>query len=334
VTERGRTVQNILLRRKYHPTAIGNREVKVEGNVVDLSLLGVEESAQRVCKYFSALDDTGEWLSEIVLCGLLTQAQRYAANGWVPHPPLVSSIIELVAYQWYFDRKGIAGFRDKYNETWGQLNGKAESAMSGGSIAELLNAVTDFTNEWEFMYRLEQIGYEVGEMHTTGGVEFVLESGHAVEMFRKRSDPSFPVTFTDDGPRFTAGRQVTNLPSALQSAWDLAQHRIKKKVERASKPLDIIAVDITSRMAGMKLMGIAGLSNTGHFSLHNQMGQAVRIAERGGPAILFYTRPRSCGRAAAVAIPLDPEFPWYGALGAPSVRVRPLRPSDLNTFRN
>jgi len=297
---------------------------------VNLSLLGIDESAQRVCKYFSALDDEGEWLSEIVLCSLLVQAQGYAQDGWIPHPPLISSVFELVAYQRYFDTKGIAGFDDKYSETWGQLNGKAQSAMEEGAVTELLNTVIDFANEWGLMYRLDQLGHEVGEMNTTSGVEFSLGSDHTVETFRKRPEPSFPVTFTDDGPRLTAGPQVTNLPTALQSAWSLAQDRVEKKIERASEPLDIVAVDITSKMSGIELMGIAGLTRTQHFSLQKQINQALQIADAGGPAVLFYTRPRACDWAAAIALPYNPDFACYGALGAPSIRVRPLRPSDLS----
>lgn len=39
--KRGRTIQNIPPRRRYQLTAVGNREIALEGNVVDLSLLGI-----------------------------------------------------------------------------------------------------------------------------------------------------------------------------------------------------------------------------------------------------------------------------------------------------
>lgn len=324
-------IQNILLRRTYYPSARGNREVEIEGNVVDLSLMGVEVSAQRVCKYFRTLDAEGEWLSEIVLCALLAQAQTYAARRWIPPTPAVSPIVELVAYQWYFNQRGVPGFKNKSAETWGQLNGKAKAALSGGDIGELLDSVQDFVNEWGLMYRLDRGAFGIKEMKTTAGVEFVTGSGHAVEVMRKRPDSSSPVIIDEGVPRVAVGNGVTDLPTALQSAWNLAHYRIDRKLQRAKAPLDIVAVDITSRMAGMELLAISALSYSRHLELKQQMAQAVHLADQGRLAILFYAR--SPARAsAAMALPYHSNLKWYGALGTPSIRVRPLRRSDLDPF--
>jgi hypothetical protein len=153
VRERGRTVQNILLRRQNHPTAIGNREVKLEGNIVNLFLLGIDESD---------LEEAGASLRAAGHhpCGHHEQDGGDGTHGYrgaVEHPALFAS----------------------------------EADGSGGAYC-----------------RFGRSGY------------FVLYS------------------------------------------------------------------------------------------------------------------PRACDWAAAVAMPLDPEFAWYGALGAPTVRVRSLRPSDLDIFQN
>lgn len=279
------------------------------------------------------------YVSEIVICSLAEQAELYGMYNVIPQSPSFSPLIELLGYMRHFDSgtRPIA-FEDQMDETWEEeLNGKARSVLSGKdeTVGGLLSAVYDRAAEWGLAYLSDKFGYPVTRFNTDDGFDYAIGasgSEHTVEVFRRRPDSTNSLVSLniDDIPKLRLNRSASNLPRWLRFAYQETIKRIDAKIDRTKTSLDIVAVDITNRPEGFELAGISMLSNTRHFGLQKQIGQALRMSDANKPSILLYTRHHGDGHNyPAVAMPYNPKFSMYGMLGASAVNIRPLEPSDL-----
>ncbi|WP_255153026.1 hypothetical protein [Halorarius halobius] len=318
---------HVNLRGKYRLRPVGSQSVAIEGNLIPLSMIGVEVSAQKLASFWQYLDQHYESLfSYIVTTALAVQAKKYISNGMMGGVPAITAAVEVAGYMRYFvDQHPVpSGAHEKFEEILTEQLGNQHGA-------ELLLSTGDFSSELWFAQNVFELRHAV-EFSTDANRDLVMNGEDSIEVTRKR--PSYDTTTItvngQDVPQIDVGNTVVTLPQTLASALQHARYSIEYKKDRGASPPDIVAVDITGRTPGFELTAMANLFGHDFFALPRQLANASNLAAPGEPAILFYTSPYHPDRRIdAIALPHDPDTSVFPTLGHRSIRKRPLDESDL-----
>jgi hypothetical protein len=318
---------HIDLRGEYRLRPVGSHSVAIEGNVIPLTMIGTELSAQKLASFWQYLDQHYESLfSYIVATALTVQAKKYTSTGIIEGIPAVTDAVEVAAYMRYFmDQRPVpSGTREKFEEILTEQLGNQHGV-------ELLLSTGDFSSELWFAQNVFELGHGV-EFSTSANRDLVLNEEDSVEVTRKR--PGYETTTItvngQDVPQIDVENTSVTLPQTLASALQHSRHSIEYKKDRGASPPDIVAVDITGRSPGFELTAMANLYGNDYFALPRQLATASNFAATDKPAILFYTSPYHPDRRIdAIALPHDPDTSVFPTLGHRSIRKRPLDRSDL-----
>ena len=318
---------HVNLRDKYRLRPVGSHSVTIEGNLIPLSMIGVEVPAQKVASFWQYLDQQYDSLfSYIVATALAAQAKKYTSDGMMGGIPVITAAVEVAGYMRYFvDQHPVpSGTHSKFKEI-------LTEQLSNQHGIELLLSAGDFSSELWFAQNVFELGIAV-DFSTDSNRDLIINGENSIEVTRKR--PSYDIkTITVNGqhvPQIDVGEKVVTLPQTLASALQHARHSIEYKKDRGATPPDIVAVDITGRSPGFELTAMANLFGHGFFALPRQLANASNLAMQGEPAILFYTSPYHPDRHIdAIALPHDPDTSIFPTLGHQSIRKRPLDESDL-----
>jgi hypothetical protein len=318
-------ILNVSLRSKYYLQPVGSRSVLIEGNIIPLGSVGVKISAGKLASFWSYIDvDYDSVLSQIAATALAMQAQRYATSGIMSGIPLITPVVKLAGFIRYFYEYHPTGMRAKFEEI-------LTEQLQNQRGYELLQSTGSFASELWLAHNIFECGHDL-KFKTEGNQDIIIDDDVSVEVTRKCPDYDMQNISMkrQDVPQIDIDDTTVSLPDILSSALRHARMNIEDKKKRGSSSPDMVAIDITGRLPGSELAGMANIFDAGLFELDRQLVRASRLAQSEEPAILFYTSPHQPKRdIKSIALPYNPDttsFPF----GYRTIQKKKLGESDLS----